>query len=207
MQAHLGHTVAVEVTGEGLVAGIAEQEREIGGTEATFVLTELVDDVEGLLGGPVDRQGVTPVTVEVSRNGDVGRISEEEPDVRDALRIAVSQVRKGIRLSEQARRCDTVAVPVPHEGDVPGIAVVERLRRVPVPDVPLPRLRIHEADRVAGHRRYRSHDEGQQHTERGEGASAHWGLPFPLLRTYTPDPRCAQEFRNNPILYIRSTTA
>jgi hypothetical protein len=120
VQAHLVDSVVVEVTNERLVSGVAEHEGELGRAEPSIVGPQFVDDVEELFAGSVERKGVAPVAVEISCEGDVRRVSEEEADVCDPLCVRVAQIGKPVRLAIQTGVSTPSQSQSPINGASPG---------------------------------------------------------------------------------------
>src|SRR5690606_24380961 len=122
---HRVRSVAVEGADEGDVSRRSELERELGGAQTAAVGAELVDDVEALLRRAIDGDGVIPVPVEVSGQGDVPGIAEIEGDVGHALGVGIAQIDVAVRAPIEAQGLLAIAVPVTREWRVTGVSVEE----------------------------------------------------------------------------------
>jgi len=74
VQCDLVDVVAVEVTREQRVARVAEGKGVVGCTEPGGAVAEVVDDVEALLLGAVDRHRVLAIAIEVTDDRGVARL-------------------------------------------------------------------------------------------------------------------------------------
>jgi hypothetical protein len=98
---------------------------------------------------PVDGERITTVPVEITGQGNITRVAEEEPDIGDPLCVRVSQIGESVRGAEQSGSVDTVTIPIPHERHITRIAIDE-LRDLTslIPQIPHARSRIDQTHGV-----------------------------------------------------------
>ncbi len=111
----------------GNVTLVAKREAVIGGTEATTVFAQLVDDEELIGRGAEDRDRVNAIAVPVAGERHITFVAEEEPEVADALGVRVSQVDAAITLAVDAGGGHGVSIPVAEQRDVARVSEVELL--------------------------------------------------------------------------------
>ena len=144
-------TVTVPVTREGDIPFVTEGEAVVRCSEAAAVGAELVDDEELVRRGSEHRDRVDTVTVPVPGDRNVVRITEEEEQVGDSLRVRIAQVDATIALAVDAGGHLAVAVPVTEDRDVTRVPEVERCgRAVIVPQMPKPLALIHRCNLISG---------------------------------------------------------
>jgi hypothetical protein len=74
---------------------------------------------------PVDGERITTVPVEITGQGNITRVAEEEPDIGDPLSVAVAQIGEGVGDAEQPGCIHPITIPIPHERDITRIPIEE----------------------------------------------------------------------------------